>query len=104
MSDGALNDLHLTDFIVNSKREHIPPEARVYCVITIVHPQAKVWYYMCPPNRELDQGNYTQSLDILRGTLPMTRTTCVTVSNKKLYRSSYNNPICCTHFMDNRGI
>jgi len=54
MSHSALTDLHLTDFIVNSKREHIPPEARVYCVITIVHPQAEVWYHICPPNRELD--------------------------------------------------
>ena len=56
----ALKAVQLLDIGVNFMREHIPPEARVHCVITdgggapnVVPPFAEVWYYIRAPKREI---------------------------------------------------
>ena len=78
----ALKAVQLLDTGVNFMREHIPPEARVHCVITdgggapnVVPPFAEVWYYIRAPRREMVEQIYTWFQDIIKGAALMTQTT-----------------------------
>ncbi|MGD9048661.1 MAG: amidohydrolase [Anaerolineae bacterium] len=78
----ALDGVQLMDVGVNYMREHMPPQAKVHCVITeggeapnVVPPYAQVWYYVRAPNREQVDHVYAWMCDIAQGAALMTGTT-----------------------------
>jgi aminobenzoyl-glutamate utilization protein B len=78
----ALDGVQLMDVGVNYMREHMPPQARVHCVITeggkapnVVPPYAQVWYFVRAPNRQEVDHVYGWMRDIAQGAALMTGTT-----------------------------